>query len=129
MTFLIDTHTLLWAAIEPEKLSDRVRNILMDRSAELLVSIALPWEMAIKNGAGKLPEADPILRNFERLMAAAGYRILETSVRHVVQSGGLPLHHRDPFDRLLVAQALDLRLPILSCDEVFDRYAVQRIWK
>jgi PIN domain nuclease of toxin-antitoxin system len=129
VTFLIDTHTLLWAATEPEKLPDRVRGILIDESSELLVSIVVPWEMAIKNGVGKLREADPILRDFERLMIAAGYRILETSVRHVVQSGRLPLHHRDPFDRLLAAQALDLRLPILSCDKVFDRYAVRRIWK
>lgn len=127
MKFLVDTHTLLWALRFPEELSERARVILSDSSAELLVSIAVPWEMAIKSGIGKLNSAD-ILDDFDTLMEAAGYRMLDTSTRHVIQSGKLPLHHKDPFDRLLVAQALDLRIPIISCDELLDDYGVRRIW-
>jgi PIN domain nuclease of toxin-antitoxin system len=127
MKFLVDTHTLLWAVRFPEELTDRARNILSDSTAELLVSIAVPWEMAIKSGAGKLNTAD-ILDDFDSLMEAAGYRMLDTSTKHVIQSGRLPLHHKDPFDRLLAAQALDLRIPIISCNELLDRYGVRRIW-
>jgi PIN domain nuclease of toxin-antitoxin system len=127
MKFLVDTHTLLWAVRFPEELTDRARNILSDSTAELLVSIAVPWEMAIKSSAGKLNTAD-ILDDFDSLMEAAGYRMLDTSTKHVIQSGRLPLHHKDPFDRLLAAQALDLRIPIISCDELLDRYGVRRIW-
>ena len=128
MKFLLDTHTLLWALRFPEELSEHASNILSDSSAELLVSIAVPWEMAIKSGTGKLNSAD-VLDDFDRLMEAAGYRMLETSTKQVIQSGRLPFHHKDPFDRLLAAQALDLRLPIISCDELLDRYGVHRIWK
>lgn len=128
MKFLVDTHTLLWALRFPEELSEPARNILSDPSAELLVSIAVPWEMAIKSGSGKLNTAD-LLDDFDGLMEAAGYRMLETSTKHVIQSGRLPLRHKDPFDRLLAAQALDLRIPIVSCDEHLDGYGVRRIWK
>jgi PIN domain nuclease of toxin-antitoxin system len=113
---------------EPEVLSIRAREILADPKADLLISIATPWEMAIKYRIGKLEHAEEILDNFENLVAAAGYRILETSTKHVIQGGRLPLHHKDPFDRLLIAQALDLRIPIISCDAILDAYGIRRIW-
>ena len=128
MKFLVDTHTILWALTSPEELSQRARDILSDSSAEVLVSISVPWEMAIKAGTGKLDCAD-ILDEFDTLMEAGGYRMLDTSAKHVIQSGKLPHHHKDPFDRLLAAQALDLRIPIISCDELLDSYGVRRIWK
>ncbi len=129
MRYLVDTHIFLWAILTPEKLSEQVMNAFGDRDAELLISIATPWELAIKAGIGKLEDGAAILTNFESLLTSGGYRFLETSIRHTIQSGLLPLHHKDPFDRLLIAQALDLRLPILSRDEVFDRYGVKRIWQ
>jgi len=126
--FLVDTHAFLWAVLSPEKLSDRARSVLTDRQAELLVSIATPWEMAIKAGIGKLENGAEILDNFENRVTASGYRILETSIEHTIRSGYLPRYHKDPFDRLLIAQALDLNVPILSRDDIFDLYGVQRIW-
>ena len=129
MRFLLDTHTFLWAVRSPHELADRARWILADSSAELLLSIVVPWEIAIKTGIGKLENTARILDDFEGLISAGGFRSLETSTRHVIQSGALPLHHKDPFDRLLIAQALDLNIPILSCDDIFDRYGVKRIWK
>ena len=128
MRFLVDTHAFLWAVLSPEKLSDRARSVFTDRQAELLVSIATPWEMAIKAGIGKLENGAEILDNFENRVTASGYRILETSIEHTIRSGYLPRYHKDPFDRLLIAQALDLNVPILSRDDIFDLYGVQRIW-
>jgi PIN domain nuclease of toxin-antitoxin system len=83
--------------------------------------------MAIKAKIGKL-EAAAILDNFEHQMANAGYSILETTVRQAIRGGRLPLHHKDPFDRLLAAQALDLRIPLVSRNDIFDLYGVNRIW-
>jgi PIN domain nuclease of toxin-antitoxin system len=129
MRYLVDTHAFLWAIGSPEMLSHRVRTILEDPRAELLISIATPWEIAIKAGIGKLNHAEEVLDNFTSLMAAGGYRILETSAKEVIRGGRLPLHHKDPFDRLLVAQALELSVPIISSDEVLDRYGVRRVWQ
>jgi PIN domain nuclease of toxin-antitoxin system len=127
MTYLLDTHTFLWLLRAPEFLPAQVLGIAQDHSATLVLSLATPWEMSIKVGAGKLHAAE-ILDHFEILAAKAGYRVIETPLRQVIRSGRLPLHHKDPFDRLLAAQALDLRIPILSRNRVFDLYGVERIW-
>jgi PIN domain nuclease of toxin-antitoxin system len=127
MTYLLDTHTFLWQIKEPEILPKRVHAVLRDRSATMLISLVTPWEIAIKVATGKL-EASDILQEFETRVTRAHFTMLQTTVSQVVQSGALPLHHRDPFDRLLIAQALDLRIPILSSDSIFDLYGVQRIW-
>ena len=128
MTYLVDTHVFLWAVRSPDEVSDRARKILADPKAKLLISIIVPWEIAIKSAIGKLKGVGEILDNFEGLMSAGGYQILETSTKQAIESGRLPLHHKDPFDRLLAAQALDLRVTIISSDDVFDRYGVKRIW-
>lgn len=128
MTYLLDTHALLWALRSPETLPLRVREALGDGSAIFLISVVTPWEMSIKSALGKLDAAE-ILDNFEGLLDRGGFTLLETRVRHAVASGRLPLFHRDPFDRLLAAQALDLRIPIVSRDPVFDLYGVKRIWE
>jgi PIN domain nuclease of toxin-antitoxin system len=128
MNYLLDTHTFLWILSEPEELPARVLSIVQDRSATLLISIATPWEMAIKVASGKLDAAD-ILDNFGAVITRGRFTILETTVRQAVSSGRLPFYHRDPFDRLLAAQALDLGIPIVSRDRIFDLYGVKRIWE
>ena len=127
MTYLLDTHTFLWLVNSPEVLPVRVLNILQDRSVTVLVSLVVPWEIAIKAKTGKL-EAGEILRDFEAKATKAKLTMLMTSVAQVIRGGSLPLHHRDPFDRLLIAQSFDLRIPILSNDWVLDLYGVSRIW-
>ena len=127
MTYLLDTHTFLWLLRAPEILPNLVRDIAADRSEVLVLSVVTPWEMAIKVTTGKLDAAE-ILDSFELVAARAGYSILETTIRQVIRGGRLPLHHRDPFDRLLAAQALDLHIPLLSRDRIFDLYGVNRIW-
>lgn len=127
MRYLLDTHTFLWLVNTPEVLPDPVLRVLEDRSAIVLVSIVVPWEIAIKAKTGKLDAGD-ILDNFEEKATKAKLDMLETTVRQVVWAGRLPLHHRDPFDRLLIAQAFELRIPILSNDQTLDLYGVSRIW-
>jgi PIN domain nuclease of toxin-antitoxin system len=129
MKYLLDTHAFLWAIRSPGEIADRARAILEDPGSELLISIVVPWEIAIKSGIGKLKNAFDLLDDFEGRLSAGGFHILETSIRHVVRSGTLPLHHKDPFDRLLISQALDLDVPIIGCDDIFDRYAVKRVWR
>jgi len=127
MRYLADTHILLWLLKSPEELSVRALEILEDASAEILISVATPWEIAIKVGSGRLNAAD-ILDNFESLMTRLNFQITEASIPQMIRSGLLPLHHRDPFDRLLAVQALDLGVPLLSRDDAFDLYGVRRIW-
>jgi PIN domain nuclease of toxin-antitoxin system len=127
MRYLLDTHTLLWWVSTPEALPPSLRDLLDDRCNELLLSVATPWELAIKTNSGKL-DATQILRDIESGQLKGDVEILLAQVSQVIRSGMLPLHHRDPFDRLLAAQALDLGIPLLSRDPVFDLYGVQRIW-
>jgi len=131
MTFLLDSHVLLWAVDSPEKLSKRAAEIIHAENEVVLISIATPWELSIKsNEARKNDRLDisELLGDFEGAVLTAGYQVLEATVSHVIRAGLLPLLHRDPFDRLLAAQALDLRIPIVSRDPIFDRYGVKRIW-
>jgi PIN domain nuclease of toxin-antitoxin system len=118
---------LLWWLSTPELLPPSLRYLLDDRSNELLLSIVTPWELAIKSNTGKL-DAGQILRDIESGQLKGDVEILLAQVSHVIRAGMLPLHHRDPFDRLLTAQALELAIPIVSRDRIFDRYGVQRIW-
>ena len=127
MRYLLDTHTLLWWVTKPEALPPSLRDLLDDPANELLLSIAVPWELAIKTNTGKL-DAHQILRDIEFGQLEQELRILRAEVSHVIRAGFLPLYHRDPFDRLLAAQALELAIPIVSRDAIFDRYGVQRIW-
>jgi PIN domain nuclease of toxin-antitoxin system len=127
MRYLIDTHTYWWYRGAPRLLPESILALMNDMSHEILISQATPWELAIKTGAGKL-RAEGLLVDFEHREIAAGFTILGITTVQIIQSGLLPRHHRDPFDRLLVAQALDLRVPLLSSDKTLDLYGVTRIW-
>lgn len=127
MKCLLDTHALLWWVTTPEVLSPALLDLLADRSNELLLSVAVPWELAIKTNTGKL-DAGKILREIEFGRLKDDMHVLPAEVSHIIRAGMLPLHHRDPFDRLLAAQALELGVPIVSLDTKFDLYGVKRIW-
>jgi PIN domain nuclease of toxin-antitoxin system len=127
MKYLLDTHTFLWALDAPEKLSRRAYDLVSEEGSQLGISIATPWELAIKANQGMLA-VDELLDNFESTISKAGYELLETRASHVIRAGLLPSHHRDPFDRLLIAQSIEGGLPLVSCDRVFDLYGVKRIW-
>ena len=128
MTLLLDTHTLLWFVEDATALSDRARAAIEDLDNTPAYSIASVWEMAIKIGLGKLAMTRPLYPEFARLLQQIGFQQLEISYRHASAVARLPWHHRDPFDRLLIAQASVENLPIVSVNEALDDYAVSRLW-
>ena len=124
---LLDTHALLWWLGTPERISQGARGALEDPEYRVYVSAAVAWEMAIKVKLGKL-NALEVVGDFARLLYAKGFHRLAISTDHALRAGMLPLHHSDPFDRLLIAQAQALNCPIVSADARLDTYGVRRIW-
>ncbi len=124
MRFLLDTHVFLWMNIAPHRLGDR-RGLIVAPDSERLLSAASTWEIAIKVGVGKLRLPEPVERWIPTRMRATATRRLPVEHHHAAKVAGLPLHHRDPFDRLLVAQAQTLDVPILTADDVLGRYDVE----
>jgi PIN domain nuclease of toxin-antitoxin system len=127
VTYLIDTHTLIWFLRSPDGLPPGVRELMEDQDAVLAVSLATPWEISIKVGIGKL-DAQDILDDFESILARGNFNLVTPTVAQVIRSGRMPLFHRDPFDRLIAYQSLDLGWTLLSKDGVFDAYGVHRFW-
>src|SRR3954452_15629033 len=121
---LVDTYAVLWAVSEPAALSPAARTLLEDPDSEPLVSVASLWEIAIKSSLGKLEAPDELPDEID----ATGFGWLAVAREHAWAVRSLPHHHRDPFDRLLVAQALTERLPVVSSDAQLDAYGVDRRW-
>jgi PIN domain nuclease of toxin-antitoxin system len=128
MRLLLDTHTFLWFIGGDLQLSPTCRALIEDVNNERLLSIASVWEMAIKVGLGKLPLAQPLEVLVPEQIRRNAMDLLPIETGHTFLVARLPMHHRDPFDRLLAAQSLAERVPLLSADAVFDNYGVQRIW-
>lgn len=127
MNLLIDTHVLLWWWTDEEKLSKPAKDAILNSGNRSYVSAAVAWELAIKVNLGKLDARD-IVAKLHQFLAEEGFRRLAISTDHALRAGLLPMVHRDPFDRMLVAQAQALNCPIVSADMIFDRYGVHRIW-
>lgn len=128
MRLLLDTHTFLWWVEDAPELSKKARRALANPNNECFLSLVSCWEMAIKLSFGKLKLAGVIERFVPDQLAANGFRQLEMDFRHVARVAAMPFHHHDPFDRLLVAQAKEEKLAIVSADAVFQKYDVKRIW-
>ena len=128
MKLLIDTQCWLWWFAEPDRLKEETIAQIIDETNELWFSVASVWEMGIKVGLGKLPLPEPIDRYLASRMKQLGARSLEIRADHALQAGGLPLHHRDPFDRMLIAQAQVEGMKIVTSDRMFDRYEVEILW-
>jgi PIN domain nuclease of toxin-antitoxin system len=129
MKILLDTQAFLWIIMDAPELSKKAKNIFLDQSNDLYLSLASIWEVAIKSSLNKLKLKQPIEKFFPAQLQKNGIRQLDISFRHVVGVSSLPFYHRDPFDRLIISQAIQENLPILSCDEAFDMYDIQRLWK
>ncbi|MBW7901780.1 MAG: type II toxin-antitoxin system VapC family toxin [Rhodocyclaceae bacterium] len=125
---LLDTGAFLWWLDDSPLLSRRARKTIGSADNDCLVSLASAWEMAIKAGLGKLRLPQPVARFFPEQLAANRFSALAIELRAIAAVETLPPHHRDPFDRLLVAQALTAGLPVVSADAQFDAYGVKRIW-
>jgi PIN domain nuclease of toxin-antitoxin system len=122
--YLVDTHVLLWWLSGDRRLPARSRAALVEPAHQILVSAVSAWEVSIKSGLGKLVAPGDLIDAVER----SGLEWVPIDPREAYRAGGLPLHHRDPFDRLLVAQALERALPVISHDAAFDAYGVTRVW-
>lgn len=128
MRLLLDTHAFLWWVEDAPALSRRARRLMADPRNECLLSLASCWEMAIKLSLGKLKLQSPIERFVPEQLAENGFRSLEIDFDDIARVASLPFHHRDPFDRLLVAQALGRNLRLVSVERVFARYGAKRVW-
>lgn len=128
MRLLLDSDTLIWSQDDTSELSAAAVAALSDPVNDRLVSAATIWEIAIKVGKGRLPLSKPFRQWIDTAMAEMCLTLLPITLDHAERQSGLPSHHGDPFDRLLISQALVEGIPIVGSDAVFDAYGVNRIW-
>jgi len=128
VNLLVDSHTLLWSYFEPARLSATAANELTDPSNCVFVSPASHWEIAIKMSIGKLQIAETFPDFVQHAIKDNGWSFLPIEASHSAELIGLPFRHRDPFDRLIIAQAIVEKMPIISIDSIFDAYPIRRIW-
>jgi PIN domain nuclease of toxin-antitoxin system len=128
MNLLLDTHAFLWFMEGNERISQRARSEIEAADGLRALSIASAWEMAIKSSLGKLDLAKPLGELLPPLLTDSGIELLPIEIADLHRVATLPFHHRDPFDRLLAAQALERGFTIVSIDEAFDAYGVARLW-
>ena len=126
MRQLLDTHSFIWFVTGNPRITPKIRSQIENN--DNLLSIASIWEIAIKSSLGKLNIGMPIEALVEQQIIGNAIELLSITTNHLAVVATLPLHHRDPFDRLLIAQAMVENLPIVGIDKIFDEYAVQRLW-
>lgn len=128
MRCLLDTHTFLWFINGDARLGERAREVISNIENEVLLSIASLWEIAIKLSLGKIELEVSFPELVQRQLIANEIGLLSLDPRHLFTLTDLPFHHRDPFDRLIIAQAMSEGMPVLSGDEEFQKYPVQTVW-
>jgi PIN domain nuclease of toxin-antitoxin system len=128
MKVLLDTHVFLWAITDNPQLSRRAREIFAVGRNVLFLSAASVWEILTKVQVGKLPLPTPVGGYLKQQLTENDVQVLPILLAHILQLEQLPLHHRDPFDRILVAQSLEENLPIVTADPLLERYAATLIW-
>jgi PIN domain nuclease of toxin-antitoxin system len=128
VNLLLDTHALLWFALGDAQLSQAARQLIEEPANTKFVSPATYWEIAIKISIGKYMLHEPYEAFFDRAIRQNGFLILPVEPRHTSALTTLTYHHRDPFDRLMVAQAMVESLALVSADAVLDTYPIQRLW-
>jgi PIN domain nuclease of toxin-antitoxin system len=125
---LLDTHTLLWWLDGDRRLSRRARQVIGDDENTVLVSAASAWEISTKVRLGKLPGATEVAAELSAILRQQNFEPLPIEIPHALKAGNLPGPHRDPFDRMLIAQAQAENLELVSNERVFDAYGVHRLW-
>ena len=128
MRILLDTHTLIWFDAGDSKLSTNARILIEDEDNHKLVSIASIWEMAIKESKGLLNLSVPFEDYIRQILSLEDFNLLNINLDHLNAIVTMPFHHKDPFDRLLIAQSMVEGIPILSKDSAFDAYSINLIW-
>jgi PIN domain nuclease of toxin-antitoxin system len=124
----LDTHTLIWWLSDHPMLSHRARNAIREPDNRIHVSAASAWEIAIKTKAGNLTVPELLLADFMNILQGEGFDPLEIAVGHAIRAGTLPALHRDPFDRMLIAQSQAESLTLIGKDRIFDKYGINRLW-
>lgn len=127
MRLLLDTQAFLWFLLDDERLSSHARTAI-GQTEILYLSPASHWEIAIKIALGKYALPEPYTQFMERELAANNITILPIEIGHTAHLTALPFHHRDPFDRLIISQALAEKLPVVSSDTQLDAYGIERVW-
>lgn len=125
--YLIDTHVLLWWIFNDAKLEQNIREIIQNPSNKIIVSSASAWEIATKYRIGKLPEAKELLEDYENIIQKARFSQLSITTAHSLRAGLLPIKHRDPFDRMIMAQSELEKIPVISCDPAFKTGLIEVI--
>ena len=128
MNILLDTHAFLWFVWDDAQLSQTAKDTITDPNNRKLVSVASVWEIAIKVSLQKLDLGMPYLSFMQSQLAINLFEILPMTLEHGAEVARLPFHHRDPFDRLMIAQSMWEQIPIVSADPTFDAYSIKRIW-
>lgn len=128
MRYLLDTHTIFWAVEDPGKLSQRALSVIQDNQCQRFLSAATIWEISIKIGTGKLRLSLPFRFWMKKVIEDLNLEVLPITVEFAEKQALLPPVHKDPFDRLLIAQSLVDEIPIISIDQVLDSYGINRIW-
>lgn len=128
MNLLLDTHTFLWFIAGDAILSKAARSAIEDEGNNLYLSVASLWEIAIKVSIDKLMLSEPFEALIPEQLAENGIELLDISVEHTALIASMPFHHRDPFDRLIAAQAHVEQMTLVSADDAFDAYGVTRLW-
>ncbi len=125
---LVDTHVVIWAINNDRNLSSLARSLLVNDSEQLYISAVSAWEIGRKHRSGKLPEVAQLMTSFAQQLRAAGYLFLSVDVDHSLLASSFTMDHKNPFDRLIVAQAILEKMPLLSADKTLDAFPVERIW-
>jgi PIN domain nuclease of toxin-antitoxin system len=125
---LIDAHSLIWALDDPSRLSVVAASALQDPANQLLLGTGTVWELSIKVGLKKLALSLPLRPWLEKAITDLGLNLLPITLDHAERQAMLPFHHRDPFDRLLAAQAMIEKVSIVSADAILDQYGIHRVW-
>ena len=128
MRLLLDTHAFLWWLTDSPRLSEPARQAIAAETNEVLVSAASAWEITTKHRLGRLPNAEAVASDVAGVIARQDFDELPITVDDAAQAGALPGSHRDPFDRMLIAQALLGNLVLVSNESLFDQYGVHRLW-
>lgn len=128
MNLLLDTQALLWFLLDDPRLSNKARKVIIHAEGSIFVSPASFWEIAIKISLEKYALPEPYLNFWNRQMQENALTLLPITLDQTARIADMPFHHRDPFDRLLIAQSLEEQVPIVSSDSIFDAYGVNRLW-
>lgn len=128
VSVLLDTHALLWVLMSPDKLGTKVRRLVMDRATTVLVSAASAWEIATKHRLGKLEHAGDVVVHYADHLRALGAEDVSITAHHALLAGGFEVDHRDPFDRMIAAQALTLGVPVATNDPAFRLFPCRTMW-